>query len=192
MSSLVLGVTTSPAQGAEVEIRDLHHDGDRYFLSIEARIDASPLAVFAVVTDYDGIHRLHRRVRESRVVGRLDARTTEVFTLLRGCVAALFCKTIRRVERVTESPPGGLVATVIPEKSDLRYGEVRWRLEPDGEGTVLHYDSEVEPDFWVPAILGDALFKRSLGRTTTRMIETVEALARELSVGGGEPWQRSL
>ena len=181
-------LVTGPLWAAEVSNVSLGHDEGVYHLRLEARLDAPPVAVFAVITDYDRIHRLHRRVRESRVIRRIDARTTEVFTELKGCVAAIFCKTLRRIERVTEYPPYELSAVVLPDGSDLKSGRVRWRLRADGDGTLLHYESEMEPDFWVPAMMGDALVARSLRNTTTDMIARVEVLARKLVVGGGEPW----
>jgi len=178
----------SASAGADIRHIDVHHEDERYFLSLEAFIDAPPLAVFAVITDYENIDRLHRRVRESRVLRRIDGRTVEVYTLMKGCVAAIFCKSLERVERVEETPPGELVATVIPEQSDFASGSVRWRLEAEGTGTRLRYDSEMDPDFWVPAILGDGLLQMSIKRTTKDMIRQVEVQARSLAIGGGEPW----
>jgi hypothetical protein len=186
-AALLAGI---PAGAAEVVRAEVHHVDHLYTLSLEARLTAPPLAVFAVITDYPQLRDLHRRVKESRVLRRIDARTTEVFTLLRGCVAAIFCKSIRRVERVTESPPYVLVAEVIPGQSDLKSGVVRWQLVPDGQGTRLFYDSELEPDFWVPPLLGDALMSRSIRKTTEDMIERVDALALRQLVGGGEGWQK--
>lgn len=189
---LVLGWPSSASisHAAEVTLVDVHHTDQHYTLRLEALIAAPRLAVFQVITDYDQLHRLHRRVRESRVLHRFDARTAEVYTLLRGCVAALFCRTIRRVERVVESPPDSLVATVVPEQSDLSAGEVRWDLEETQQGTLLRYESSMDPDFWVPAVLGDALLQTSIRRTTLQMIERVEVEAQAIDVGGGDPWQQ--
>ncbi len=167
------------------------HTDDLYSLSLEARLDAPPLAVFAVITDYPHIQDLHRRVRESRVLRRIDARTAEVYTLVKGCVAVIFCKSVRRVELVTENAPYELTAEVISGESDLKSGLVHWQLSPEGEGTRLLYDSEMEPDFWVPPLLGDALMSRSIRNTTEEMIDRVEELALAQPVGGGEPWKRS-
>jgi hypothetical protein len=181
---IVLAVVTCPmltlehAFGAEVEVVQLSYEDDRYFLTLEARIDASPAAVFTVITDYPSMSELHRRVKESRVVRRIDEHTSEVFTLLRGCIAFVFCKTVRRVERVVEIPPDELLATIIPEHSDFSYGRVRWKLTPYGDGTLLRYQSETEPKFWVPGLLGNALVARSLGRTVEQMIQRVEDRAR--------------
>lgn len=184
---LAIGLALSMTAGhaADIDAVDVHHDGDRYFLSLEVHLDAPPAAVFAVITDYENIHQLHRRVRESKVIRRLDPRTVEVFTLVKGCLAAVFCKSIRRVERITEIPPTELVATVIPGQSDLASGTVRWRLEPASGGTLLRYDSDVEPDFWVPGLLGDTLLQASISRTTRDMIQQVEIRARALVEEGG-------
>lgn len=191
--SIVIVVTAlwlPPAWSANISEVDVHHDGDRYFLSLEAHLDAPPWAVFAVITDYENIHGLHRRIRESRIIRRIDPRTVEVFTVLKGCVAAVFCKSVRRVERIVETPPTELLATVIPGQSDLASGSVRWRLESSDAGTLLRYDSDMEPDFWVPGLLGDSLLQMSIRRTTEDMIQEVEIRARALVVGEGEELSR--
>jgi len=175
---MCLLLTLEHAFGADVEVVQLSYKGERYFMTLEARIDASPEAVLGVITDYPAMPALHRRVKESRVVSQIDEHTSEVFTLLKGCIAFVFCKTVRRVERVVEIPPDELLATVIPERSDFAYGRVRWTLTPHGDGTLLRYQSETEPKFWVPGLLGDALVARSLGRTAEQMIQRVEDQAR--------------
>ncbi len=177
-----------PVAAAEVLRLEMGEVGPRVWLEMDVRLDASPASVYAVITDYQNIRDLHRRIRESRVIRRIDARTVEVYTLLKGCVAALFCRTIRRVEEVTERPPLVLEARVLPEKSDFAFGVVRWQLEADGDGAVLHYETEIEPDFWVPHLFGDAVLAASLRRTTAQMIERVEELAQRQPAGGGEPW----
>jgi len=176
-----------PAGAAEVSRVEVVHTDDLYSLSLEAHLAAPPRAVFAVITDYPHIQDLHRRVRESRVLRRVDAHTVEVYTRLTGCVAAIFCKSIRRVELVTENPPYELTAEVLPGQSDLKSGLVHWRLMPEGDGTRLVYQSEMEPDFWVPPLLGDALMSRSIRNTTEEMIQRVEELALQQPVGDGEP-----
>lgn len=189
---LLLAAVFDEGRAAEVRQLEMGEDGPRVWLKMVVQLDAPPASVFAVITDYENIDRLHRRVRESRVIRHIDARTAEVYTLLRGCVAALLCRTIRRVEEVTERPPNELVARVLPEQSDFAYGVVRWRLDPHGRGSLLNYETEIEPDFWVPRLFGDALLAASLRRTTAQMIERVEELARQQPAGGGEPWDPPL
>jgi hypothetical protein len=171
------------ARAAEIEVVDLSHDNGIYKFDLSARIDAPVAAVFAVITDYDAIPDLHRRVRESRVLRRIDDNTAEVFTRLQGCVAFVFCRSLRRIERIQASPPDELVATVVPEDSDFRSGQVRWRLSPDGDATLLSYSGEFEPAFWIPPWMGDGLVARSFGNTAAQMISRVEELARESQTG---------
>jgi hypothetical protein len=175
----------STAESADILYADVHHEGDRYFLSLKAYLDAPPKAVFAVITDYERLHELHRRIRESRLGRRIDADTVEVYTRFWGCLAGIFCKGMEQVERIEEVPPVELHATVIAEKSDLKSGTVSWRLAPDGAGTLLSYDSRMDPDFWVPPVIGDGLLKRSISRTTLDMIQRVEERARALAASEG-------
>jgi len=166
------------ARPADVKVVELSYEENRYVLKLEAHIAATPAAVFAVITDYPSIPRLHRRVRESRVIRRTDERTSEVFTLIRGCIAFVFCKSVRRVERIEENPPNELIATIIPGQSDFLFGRVRWLLTAKEGGTLLTYENETEPKFRAPGMLGEALMARSLGRTARQMIERVEDQAR--------------
>ena len=189
---LLLASSYEQIHAAEVRQLEMGENGPRVWLKLVVQLDAPPASVFAVITDYDNIEQLHRRVRESRVIRHIDARTVEVYTLLKGCVAAVFCRTIRRVEEVTERPPNELVARVLPDQSDFAFGVVRWRLEPDGAGSLLNYETEIEPDFWVPHLFGDAVLAASLRRTTAQMIERVEELALRQPAGGGEPWDPPL
>ncbi len=176
-------LTNPGAWAAEVEVVDVSHNNGIYRFDLSARIDAPVAAVFAVITDYDAIPDLHRRVRESRVLRRIDANTAEVYTRLKGCVAFVFCRSLRRVEHIEASPPGELVATVLPEDSDFRSGQVRWRLSPEGDATLLSYTGEFEPAFWIPPWMGDGLVARSFGNTAAQMMSRVEELARDAANG---------
>jgi uncharacterized protein YndB with AHSA1/START domain len=174
-------------RAAEITRIEVSHVDHRYTLTLEARIDAPSAAVFHVITDYDRIQQYHRSVQESRVLRRLDDHTAEVYTRVRGCVALLFCRSISRVERIVETPPGRLVATVVPDKSDLSEGAVQWDLEPTERGTLLRYESYMDPDFWVPSVLGDRLLQATIKKTTLEMIQRIEAEAQAVALGVAEP-----
>ncbi len=186
-SLVIFCVWMCAADGADILKADVHHEGNRYFLSLQAYLDAPPNAVFAVITDYDRLHELHRRVRESRVKRRIDDRTVEVYTRFWGCLAGIFCKGMEQVELIKETPPYELHATVIAGQSDLKSGRVNWRLAAEGAGTRLSYESEMDPDFWVPPVIGDGLLKTSISRTTREMIQQVEERARATGAGERRP-----
>lgn len=179
-----LWLVAGAAASAELRSLEMTESGPRVRLEIVAALDAPPAAVFDVITDYDHLDRLHPNLLESRVVGRVDARTVDVYTKVRGCVAVVFCRSLSRVERLTEARPEGLRSEVLPERSDFAYGTVSWRLRGDGGGTVVEYETEVEPEFWVPKLFGRPLLASFMRRTTLEMIDRVEVLARQAAARG--------
>jgi hypothetical protein len=55
---------------------------------------------------------------------------------------------------------------------------------PEGEGTLMIYEFEMVPDFWVPPVIGPFYIMRALRSGGERAIDRIEALAR-----GKEPEQ---
>ena len=90
---------------------------------------------------------------------------------------ALFCRNVTRVERV-EAGPETLVATVIPESSQLRRGLTTTTWQPLDAGTRVSYEAEFEPDFWVPGFIGRQFAGHSLRESTLELFSNVERQAR--------------
>ena len=72
---------------------------------------------------------------------------------------------------------------MIPERSDTRYSRAQWRLQAEGGGTLLRYELEMEPDFWVPPLIGPPIVKRALRQGGERAAARIERLARESGPG---------
>jgi hypothetical protein len=89
---------------------------------------------------------------------------------------AFFCRNVTRVERV-EAGPGNLVATVIPELSQLRRGLTRTTWQPVDAGTRVRYEAQFEPDFWVPGFIGRQFAGHSLRESTLELFSNVERRA---------------
>jgi hypothetical protein len=60
-------------------------------------------------------------------------------------------------------------------------------LEPDGDGTKMTYKVELEPDFFVPPVIGPWYLKRTLSQGGLRAVTRIERLARELDGRPVEP-----
>ena len=71
---------------------------------------------------------------------------------------------------------GGLIeALTVPALSDFRRGIYRWRLQSENGATRMQFTALLEPDFWVPPVIGPWLIKRKLldeVRVTTAAIES--------------------
>jgi hypothetical protein len=147
-----------------------------YRISLQARLDAPVNRVADVLTDYPGYRRLDPDIRLSEVVDSPDGSTPLVRTRVRAC-AGWFCRNVERVERVDRGDHE-LVATVLPERSDLRSGVTRTTWQADGETTRITYHAEFVPGFWVPGFIGRHFAVDALKESTLAIFGNVEKRAR--------------
>lgn len=148
----------------------------RYHLTSEAYFAASRRDVYRVLTDYDLFVQFSSAFVETRNVPKDDEGRPRYFTRMQGCLL-FFCKTVVREGYLLLKPHSEIVAIAAPEASDFRYSRERWRLEHSGDGTLLRYDFEMEPAFWVPPVIGPFIIKRKLRADGAEAIDRIEALA---------------
>jgi hypothetical protein len=141
-------------------------------VTLEAVLDASPSGIESVLTDFRRYRSLDPRIESARLIAREADGSVLVRTRIHAC-AGIFCRHVDRVERV-ERRPGQLVATVVPGDSDMRRGVARTVWRPQGKGTLVVYEAEFEPDFWVPKFVGQGLATRALRESTLQMFRNVE------------------
>ena len=178
----VFGVSCLSGVGSAAVIHDLkieYHSG-RYELVSHTYVDAPREAIFHVLTDYDHFNRISRIYEESGFMEPASDGTPVVYTRMRGCVL-FFCKNITRVERLETREPGFIHTVTLPEQSDFRYSVSEWILEPEGNGTNLIYRAVLEPDFWLPPIIGPWALKKRLLEGGAGAINRIESLSQERS-----------
>ena len=174
-----LAIALLPRVSAALSVQSLEASlrGGVYRIELVARVDAPVEAVAAVLTDYAGYLRLDPRIRASSVLPSEDQSVEFVRTIVRAC-AGFFCRNVERVERV-ERRDGELLATVIPEQSELKSGLTRTTWQADNEATSVTYSTEFVPAFWVPSAIGRRYAERVLKASTLELFDKVEKLARE-------------
>lgn len=145
-------------------------------MSFEAVLDAPVESVEAVLSDYTRYRRLDPRIKRVQSLGRQADGTQLVRTRIDAC-AAVFCRTVERVERV-EHRTGLLLATVVPGRSDMRHGVATTRFQSLGSATLVVYRAEFEPDFWVPGFIGHRYAVRALREAILQMFTNVERESR--------------
>ena len=121
-----------------------------------------------MLTDYAAYRLLDPRIRASTVLPSDDQGSELVRTVVRAC-AGLFCRNVERVERV-ERREGELLATVIPERSELKSGLTRTTWQAADEATSVTYQAEFVPDFWVPSVIGRRYAVRALKNSTLAVV----------------------
>ncbi len=178
---LALAVAAPPVAAAEVLKERFSKEGDAYTARIAVQVEAPAEAVWATLTDYEGLAELAPSIQSSQRIGLTEGQAT-VETVTRGCIGP-FCRTITRVERMDEDPRSRITATVEPERSDLQSGATEWRLQPRASGVRVTMDTRMRPDFWIPPFVGPDALQRNLTRDMVAIMEAIEARAK--APGGG-------
>lgn len=173
-----LALLLTPAANAlEVERLDVSFQKDRYVVVFEAQLNAPADAVGEVLKDYVQYPALDSRITESRILGSDGQGHVRLFTRMRGCLGALFCRSMQRVEEVEERPEE-LLATAVLAESDVRFGITRSQWMAHDGGTALGYRLEIMPKFWIPPIFGRRLMINTLREGTLSMFTNVESVAQ--------------
>lgn len=176
------------AAAATIEDLDVSKRRGRYELEAYARLDATPESIYSVLTDFDdnAYARISRAYKESRYLPPAPDGTPLVYTRMEGCML-WHCMTLERTERLETKEPQWIKSTALPEKSNFKHATSEWVLERDGDGTLMTYKLELEPDFFVPPIIGPWYLKRTLSQGGLRAVTRIERLARVLDGRPNEP-----
>jgi hypothetical protein len=161
----------------EISKADARYQDREYRVELDLILDATPEQVQAVLRDYANYPGLDTSILESKVLSRPDAATVMLYTKLRAC-SGLFCRTVKRVERVHESA-FELLAVVEPEQSDVLSGRTHTVLQTLDGHTRVRYQTSVSPKFWVPGLIGRPLMLRTLREASLDLFRRVEARAKQ-------------
>lgn len=175
---LVLSWSPAPEAGTVRDSR-VHNDDGVYRIEMDLEIEADVDAVYGIITDYANMHRISNLLTESSVM-----ETPEHIGIRRRLVSEIcilvFCFDSVMVEDVEEIGGDTIRTTLIPEQSDFISGHSHWHIQTLDEGrSLLRFRYEIQPDFWIPPVIGALLIKRKLLREAEETIEIMEALARE-------------
>lgn len=151
-----------------------------YRIMASAEIDAPAEYVRQVLSDFVHIYRLNPSIIESEVLAGGDDAVTYVRTRILGC-AGYFCQEIERVEKVRTLPSGDLVAEVVPEKSEFKSGSTLWHIEAMQDRSRIIYESAMEPDFYIPPVVGKFIAKTSIRAEIATGFQNLERIANVLA-----------
>jgi Polyketide cyclase / dehydrase and lipid transport len=176
--ALLGALAASSGRPGTIRTLEITRSDGRYHLVANTHFDASPEAIYDVLTDYDdnAYGRISEIYKESSYLPPDRDGTPLVYTRVEGCVL-FYCRSMSRVERLEADRPRFIRATTVPERSDFKYSRSEWLLEPEQGGTHLLYRLDMEPDFWLPPFVGPMLLKQTLLRGGTEAVDRIEGLA---------------
>ena len=178
---MLLGITlllhsftsrSAELRDVQVELRD-----ERYHLFSETYLDVSREALYEVLTDFEQFEKFTSAIVEARNTEPDENGQPGFYTRMEGCVL-LFCKSLIRNGYLILIPRLEIVAISIPEESDFKYSRERWQLIDFEDGTIMIYDFEMEPAFWVPPVIGPFVIQRALRSGAERAVDRIEKLAK--------------
>ena len=174
----VLLLTLVGVSGAmALNINDLRitKQGRAYKVQTTFDVAAPVHRVMAVLTDYRYPDRLNPEVTKREVISRQNG-ITRVRTEFRSCVF-LFCKDIVLTQDVTVVA-GTIQAIIVPDESNFRSGYLRWSVSSsDNGGSHIGFEAVMEPDFFIPPLIGGFFVRKRLRQEILATAENLETEA---------------
>lgn len=167
----------SLAFGADLQTVSVKLKDDRYRLESKAWFDVPRADLYQTLINYDLFEKFSSAFVESRNVSPDSAGRPRFFTRMEGCVL-LFCKSMRRSGHLILTPSSEIIAIAHRDGSDFRFSRERWVLQDKDGGTLMTYYFEMEPDFWVPPVVGPYVIKRTLRVSGIDAVDRIEAVAQ--------------
>lgn len=180
-SFLVTAVTLlfcAPAVPGDILDAEVAHADGRYQVSFDVLINADKDRTWALMTDYERLPRLSRTTTESRVLERQGDRLQRLRLTQRVCILFL-CKDMRKTVHAASWNKNDIVVVADPTASDFRFSVEHWRVTARDGRTRVQYAAVVEPDFFVPPLIGPWLIKSVLRREIEATLQRLESLAAE-------------
>ena len=140
---------------------EVTEDEGVFYIKASVVLHAPADYVHGVLTDYVHIYRLNPSIIESEVLSSADDNVARVRTKVLACVIS-YCEEIERVEDVRILASGDIQAKIVPEFSQFKSGVTLWQIRSMGEDSLLTYYAEMEPEFFIPPIIGNAMVKAKL------------------------------
>ncbi len=174
----LISLLALPALLPAAEIRSVQMEKleANYQVRAETYLQAPPEFVFAILMDYDEFHRLTRGITHTRWLPDSHQDLPLAYTRIDSCVA-FFCRKLEKVETVRVISAARFETEALPQQSDFRRYRTRWQLSAEGPGTRIIYELEMEPDFWVPPLIGPWAIRRKAESSALKIANRIEYLA---------------
>jgi len=148
-----------------------------YTINLVTQMQVPAHYVYRVLTDYEHIYRLDPAIIDSEILPAPDGAVVRVRTRIKDCIA-FFCRTIDRVEDVRELKYGGLQARIVAALSNFKSGHAEWKILGSQGHTRVIYHAQMEPDFYIPPLIGSYFVKQKLRKNLLASFARIECIAR--------------
>lgn len=178
-----LGIAASASASAStvgsqpVQVR---FDGVRMDIHLDVLLAAPESGVIAAIHDYERLGLVFPLVIDSGIEQDFGDGVQRVRAHMEGCVL-FFCRRLAHVLDVRRAPgrDAWSSAQSVSALSDVRAGHFSWRTEAVSQHqTRLVFSGWVEPDVWVPPLIGPRMVRRAVERQFRESMPRLERVAR--------------
>ena len=163
-------------QAGEIQSASVTHQDGVYTVTFDALVFAPQVQVYRLMTDYAHLHELSDSIVESGIIQSVSRLQHQTRLLLHTCIL-FFCQEMELTEDINTNGRDQIDARVIPEQSDFKSGTSHWLITPVNEGARLALNRQLEPDFWIPPVIGPWLIKKNMLQELSVLIERLEYYA---------------
>ncbi len=173
-----VAMLASPATAAstiDIAVTRNHISEQPYFdIRASGFANATPERVWQVLTDYERQPAYVPNLLRARILSRNGA---EVLLEQDGRGGFfVFHHTIHLQVRITEKPPSSIEVALV--SGDMKRYSARWSMTPTEQagisGTRLDYTGAIEPDFFVPPLVGNAIVQTDIRKMLEAVIVELE------------------
>ena len=154
----------------------MDENGGEYHVSTEVVLHAPADSVRAVLTDYVHAYRLNPSITESAILPPFEQGVVRLMTQIEECFA-LYCVDMVSVADIKELPSGDLEVVLVPELSSFRSGTAEWRIQSQEGDSRVHYELRLEPDFFIPPVIGPVIIMKRLREEILATFSRLECMA---------------
>ncbi|MDH3512752.1 MAG: SRPBCC family protein [Gammaproteobacteria bacterium] len=179
MRASILTFLIFPALAGGATLRDVTLDRVEgvYIMRSEVWFDASIEQMFGVFLDWDLSTKFSSVIVESRNVEPDERGRRGYYSRHRACLW-FCCRSFERNGFVEHKPLEFIEAKADPARSDFHVSNERWEFRAEDHGTVVIYDLEMKPKFFIPPLIGPIIMKRKLKNNGAQAVDCIEAIAQ--------------
>ncbi|MEY4730920.1 MAG: hypothetical protein RL020_2078 [Pseudomonadota bacterium] len=148
-----------PAQATDMLI-NFERDGDLIKIDGHLILPYPPKLIFEVLTDYEHMHGYVPDMTSSRIVSKEE---TKLRVEQKGKSGIGPFKFKFEVVRDVELTPLTEIKSILVS-GNFKSMRTSTKITPEGDNTKLDYFADMEPDFWVPPLIGSTILKRQVRR----------------------------
>ncbi len=176
---LLVVVFLSTANAAQMLSIEVDYEKGVYTMRSAVWFDATVEQVYEIFRSWDYSTKFSSAIVESRDVEPDAEGRPQFYVRNKGCVL-FFCTSFVRQGHVESERNKVIFAFVDPETSDFHLSNESWTFAEQDGGTVVTYDMQMQPKFWIPPGIGPFLIKRKLRNNSEAAIDRIEVLAQAI------------